>query len=369
MVSKRVSEAIWVESKGYWQVKVQRDGVRKAFTSAIKGRRGKHAAENKADEWLAKGTDDMRFPAAWEQFLEDQKQRTGTANYQKHEVAGRLRILPAIGSAKLSSITPNDWQRCIDKGAKDGLSRRSCKNIEGSISAFIHYAERNRWTVNRLLPGELKIPNSAAPKKPKKILQPDDVRTLFTQDQILKSGRYVRAHYIYAWRFLVVTGLRRGELAGLRREDIEGQLLTIRRSINAFQEETYGKNDNARRTIVLSPIALDILADQCRHLKDLGLASPWVFPDEYGERAVPTSIYDRWRFYCNQHGFKTSIHELRHTFVSLNKSLPVEAMKAYVGHSTSMDTYGIYGHDVDGEARRTATIVGNTFDVILNSKK
>ncbi len=369
MISKRVSEAIWVESKGYWQIKVQRDGMRKAFTSSIKGRKGKHAAENKADEWLAKGTDDMRFPAAWEQFLKDQKQRTGTSNYKKHEVAGRLRILPAIGNAKLSSITPNDWQRCIDIGAKDGLSRRSCKNIEGSISAFIHYAERNRWTVNRLLPGDLKIPNSAAPEKDKNILQPDDIRILFEQDKTVKNGRIVRAHYIYAWRFYVVTGLRRGELAGLRNEDISGDLLAIRRSINEFGEETYGKNDNARRTIVLSETAMQVLADQKKHLCELGIVSPWVFPDEYGERASATSIYGRWRFYRKRYGFKSTIHELRHTFVSLNKRMPLEAMKAYVGHSTSMDTYGVYGHDVDGEARQTATMVGNTFDAILSGKK
>ncbi len=64
MKIKRVSEAVWIESKSYWQIKVQRVGVRKAFASSLKGRKGKHEAENKADEWLAKGTEDIRFPAA-----------------------------------------------------------------------------------------------------------------------------------------------------------------------------------------------------------------------------------------------------------------------------------------------------------------
>lgn len=44
MATKRTAEAFWIESKSYWQVKVQRNGVRKAFTSSIKGRKGKHAA-------------------------------------------------------------------------------------------------------------------------------------------------------------------------------------------------------------------------------------------------------------------------------------------------------------------------------------
>lgn len=369
MPTKRTAEAAWIEAESRWKINVQKNGRRRSFYSSLKGRKGKHEAEAKADTWFENGTEDMRFPEAWAQFLSDQKARTGSANYEKHEVQGRLRLLPALGNVKLSAITPNDWQRCIDIGAAAGLSRRSLKNVIGSISAFCSYAERNNWALMRLHPDDLTIPNSAAPAKPKRILQPDDVRTLFTQDQILKSGRYVRAHYIYAWRFLVVTGLRRGELVGLRREDIKGASLTIQRSINSHLEETYGKNDNARRTIVLSPIAQNILADQRRHLMESGIVSPWLFPDEYGDRTVPTSIYDRWRFYCNQHGFKTTIHELRHTFVSLNKSMPLEIMKSYVGHSTSMDTYGIYGHDVDGESQYAASFVEGTINRILRGQK
>lgn len=77
--TKRCSEAIWIESKQYWQVKVQRDGVRKGFTSSIPGRRGKHEAEAKADEWLELGLDEIRLGAAWDALYE----------YQKNGRAGR----------------------------------------------------------------------------------------------------------------------------------------------------------------------------------------------------------------------------------------------------------------------------------------
>lgn len=369
MATKRTAEAIWIESKSYWQVKVQKDGIRRAFTSAIKGRKGKHAAEAKADEWLEKGTRDMRFPAAWELFLADQKERTGTANWSKHECYGRLHILPIIGNKRISSITPVNWQAVIDAAARNGLSRRTCKNIRGSISAFLHYAKRSRWDVQMLEDGDISIPNSAAPEKTKTILQPGNIRTLFTDSTIMKWGREVTAHYIYAWRFFVVTGLRRGELCGLRNEDIANGYITINRSINQFMEETYGKNDNARRKIVITPSMQKILDDQQSYLRSIGIISPWAFPDEHGGMANPKSIADRWRFYCNQHGFKTTIHELRHTFVSLNKAdLPLELMKSVVGHSSSMDTYGIYGHDVTGEDIRAAEIIENVFSKVLNEE-
>lgn len=368
MASKRRAEAVWIESKSYWQIKVQKDGVRKAFTSSLKGRKGKHEAEARADEWLEKGTQDMRFPAAWELFLADQKERTSTANYAKHESYGRLYIIPAIGNKRLSSIAPVNWQSCIDAAARNGLSRRSCKNIIGSITAFLHYAKRSRLGVLPLEEGDITIPNSTAPKKQKSILQPDNIRTLFADSTIVKWGKPVIAHYIHAWRFFVVTGLRRGELCGLKNEDISPTHISIQRSINQFCEETHGKNDNARRAIVITPLMRNILADQSAYLRSIGIISPWVFPDEHGQCANPKSIADRWKFYCKQHGFQTTIHELRHTFISINKAdLPLELMKSVVGHSSSMDTYGIYGHDVDGDAARAAEIIENVFNRILDT--
>ncbi len=366
MATERRSEAIWIDARQRWQIKVQKNGERKCFISKLPGRKGKHEAEALADEWLSARTSDMRFPAAWQLFLDDQQARTGSANYAKHESCGRLYLLPVIGNKRLSALTPTIWQSCINAAAKHGLSRRSLKNIISSISAFLHFAKRSRLDVDQLEDGDLTIPQSAEPEKPKAILQPEHVRTLFSDDTIIKYGKHVRAHYIYAWRFFVLTGLRRGELCGLKWSDIRDNRIHVSRSINAFCEETHGKNDNARRTIVLAPLMFETLQAQKQHLKDLGLCSQWVFPDEYGERSTPKSVSDRWSTYCTQHGFKTTIHELRHTFISLNKSdLPLELMKSFVGHSTSMDTYGVYGHDVDGDSARAAAIIESVFDRIL----
>lgn len=366
MSTKRRAEAIWIESKSYWQIKVQRDGVRKAFTSSIKGRKGKHQAEARADEWLERGMTDIRFPAAWELFLEDQKKHTGKCNYANHEGYGRLYILPVIGNKRLSSITPINWQACIDSAAAKGLSRRSCKNILDSISAFLHYARRARYEAQVLEKRDIVIPNSAAPEKEKTILQPDDIRTLFSHDTIIRDGKTITAHYIYAWRMLVATGMRRGELCGLRMEDIQNGEISIKRSINRFQEETYGKNNNARRTIKITALVQKILFGQKEYLCKMGIISTWVFPDEYGECANPITIYTRWRTYCKQYGFYSTIHGLRHTFVSINKSaLPIELMKSVIGHSSSMNTYGVYGHDVDGDSATAAEIIDSVFDRVL----
>ena len=368
MATERRSEAIWIEAKGYWQVKVQKDGVRKAFTSSIKGRKGKHAAEAKADYWLENGTKEMRFDAAWDIFLQWQKDHNGTGNFVKLETVGRLYLLPELKTRRLSDIKPTHWQRCIDAGLARGLARRSLVNIRSTISAFLRHARRERWEHIRLEDDDLRIPNSAQPAKPKRVLHDSEIQILFSDPYMKVHNRPSVAHYIYAWRFFVVTGMRRGELCGLQWADISGDVLTIRRSINAEGEITHGKNDNARRSFALTNAMKQVLADQRQHLANLGLDSIWVFPDKFGECASPKAVYFSWRAYCNQHNMQISIHELRHTFISINKSdMPIELLKSVVGHSASMDTIGIYGHEVDGDKLRAASIMDATFNRIFDN--
>lgn len=370
MPTKRRAEAIWIESGAYWLIKVQKDGIRKSITSHIKGRKGKHEAEAKADDWLANNQDDMRFSKAWDLFMDDQMQRTSAANWKKHEQYYENYIKPNVGARKLSAITPVIWQSCINAAASKGLSRRTCVNIRASITCFLKYAHRARWKVQRLEDGDLFIPRQAAPEKQKNVLQPDAIRLLFEDPRIVRYNKKVIAQYSYAWQFLVATGLRRGELCGLRHEDICGNILSVKRSINNDLEVTVGKNDNARRTIELSNVAMRILEKQREMLKSMSVISPWVFPDMHGERTVPNHLYDQWKTWCAQNNLKLSLHELRHTFVSVNKAdLPLELMKSTVGHSSTMDTYGVYGHQIEGEMHRAAVIVDSVFDRILEDSK
>lgn len=366
-MNRRNSEAVWSDKTGMWTIRVQVDGQRKQFSTTMKGRKGKHFVEAKADEWLEKSAEDLLFSEAWQKFLDYTEQHGSVSNWKKHEMMGRIYLLPAIKKKRLSQITPINWQSCIDLGASRGLTRRSCTNIRSSITAFIKFARRSRWDIDRLEEGDLTIPRSAAPQKEKTVLQPDAVRLLFNDPYIIHYNKKKLSPYSYAWQFFVTTGLRRGELCGLRNEDIVGNVLTVSRSLNTLGEITTGKNDNARRTIELSPTAMTVLEHQRQMLKDNGIISPWVFPDQYGGRPDPNKLYDHWRSWCTQHGLKISIHELRHTFISLNRAdLPLELMKATVGHSSAMDTFGIYGHDIDGDRTRAAAIVENVFQRILN---
>lgn len=54
-MGKRVNTAVWLEKQQRWQIKVQKDGVRRTFTSSKPGRTGQREVNRKADAWLDEG--------------------------------------------------------------------------------------------------------------------------------------------------------------------------------------------------------------------------------------------------------------------------------------------------------------------------
>lgn len=360
----RKNEAIWIESCKRWQIKVQRDGERRSFYSSTPGKKGKIEAEGKADKWIRQGTEtDPRFNEAMKAFLDEKKTTTGTANYKKLESIMRIWIDPVIKRKRLSKITFQDWQNCINNAGKAGKSKRTCGNIRATISSFAQYCRKNRWALEQ--PEFLTLPTNA-PVGKRNILQPSDLKTLFTVDTITHYGRLQKVFYIHAWRFMVLLGLRRGELAGLQKTDLENGVLHVQRSINSLGEITRGKTENASRYILLPQAAKDVLEAQNKMLKERCIVSCWLFPDEDGGPMDTNKLYDRWRTYASQHGINTSLHELRHTFISVVKAdLPEQLLKPMVGHSVNMDSYAVYGHEVDGDRKRTAEIVDNVFRNII----
>lgn len=109
---KRTNTAKWIESAGRWQINVQKNGVRKTFTSAKPGRTGQREANKKADEWLDIGvkTERIKVSDAWEQLLQ-QKKLVSDAEYKNMASFGRSHLLPAIGIKSVKAVTEQDFQK------------------------------------------------------------------------------------------------------------------------------------------------------------------------------------------------------------------------------------------------------------------
>jgi len=358
-MGKRVNTAVWLEKYKRWQIKVQKDGERRTFTSSTPGRTGQRECNAKADAWLDDNisNENRRVNLFFDEYIEDLKSRTSKSNWINEESRGKNWIKPEIGNMKLSSVTSQHLQNIINKGYKSGLSQKSLKNLRATMFGFFKFCRKCK--ASKFYPEDIVIPKGA-PVGVRNIVQPDGIERLFSTNTTTMRGKTVTEDLVYAFRFQVVTGLRPGEVLGLKWADIKEDLVFLRRSINIYGEVTSGKNDNAIRTFVLPTVAKKIIDEQRAYPDD----PEYVFP-----RFKEQTYLKRWKRFCEVNGIPpTTLYELRHTFVSAVQGLPESYIKNLVGHSKNMDTFGVYGHEVTGIKKQIAEDVNKTFEGILKSK-
>lgn len=365
----RKNEAIWIESRTRWQINVQSDGERRTFTDTTPGKKGKVLCEKKADKWFEeKLTDEnTRVEVLLDRYEESVKKATSTTHYNQYKSHIKMWIRPKIGLKKIGKLTNADLQDVIDSAYSKGkLSEKSLKNIRACLMSFMNYCLDSRATNLRLK--TLKIP-SGATRSNKQILAPNDLQKLFSSSVTTWNDKPCEDFYIHAYRFAAITGVRPGELIGLTRDNIKGDTVKITKSINDLNEVTQGKNKNAVRAFKIGELAQSVLKDQEAMLKKFGGISKHVFPNKHMEHIDQEDFRRSWKRYCVANKFENVIspYELRHTFVSVNDEMPEALKKPYVGHSPSMDTEGIYGHEKKGDLERAAAYVDETFKKIIGT--
>ena len=154
-MGKRTNTAVWLEKYNRWQIKVQKDGQRRTFSSAKPGRAGQREANRKADEWLDEGisnasTKVSKLYAAW---LEDLASTAGTSYLTECTKYGEYYILPVCGALKISDLTEGQLQTVLNKAYKQGclkkerqrkpsgqpLSKKTLQGIRSVERAFLKW--------------------------------------------------------------------------------------------------------------------------------------------------------------------------------------------------------------------------------------
>lgn len=353
---KRTNTAKWIESVHRWQINVQKDGVRKTFTSSKPGRTGQREANAKADAWLDQGlaTRQKTVESAYGEFLARARKVTSRSNWRPMESRWRTWIEPRIGRRRLESLTVQQVQAILDDAKAAGLSRKYLGSILADLNAFFKFCRQSGYTT--FVPDGLHVP-AGAPKREKTILQPADLTKLLNCTDTTYRGKAQPDELVHIYRLAVLTGLRPGELLGLRWADVQGDVITVQGAVNVYGEHTRGKNDNAIRRFELSTLARREMDAQRELTGRLEYVAPQI-REEY--------LRNRWYRFCSHNAItRCTLYEMRHTFVSIAQQLPEGQLKALVGHSRSMDTYGVYSHRVDGQDADTAGRLDAIFGKII----
>lgn len=378
MKKERTNEAVWLDKEERWMIQIQNNGIRRRFYSSLPGKKGKKEAEQKADDWID-GTEYVLMPIVkkdkkksktveevFGEFLDDM--RANDYQTKQYEGYARRNIFPSIGELPIDSVCEYDLQMILTNGYRHGYAKKTLQNIRGCMTSFLRFSRSKGYTTLR--PEWLRV-NKKAPVGTKRTLQPDELRKLFSSSATEWYGEPVKDWYIYMYRFIVATGIRPGEACGLRRTDIKDDgTVSVSGSYNVYGQMTTGKNENAIRTFKANEEAMQAWKEQRKMLMDEGIVSEWAFPRrDNGDITTQKKLYVAWRVYQKyNHIEKTSLYELRHTYVSINKRMPDELLKSQVGHSVSMRTKDIYSHEMAGEREEAALFSTKAFDDILYGK-
>ena len=269
---------------------------------------------------------------------------------------------PSFGKCKLQNFTPAMLQEYYNFKYQSGLSPKTIRNMNMCLHKALSQAcKEGLITVN--------VSECVELPKGKK---PEITVLTVEQQQKLISVSYEYRYGIFI-RLALVTGLRLGELLGLRWQDIDllGKRLYVRQTLNRLRkydtdegedvtEIVFGtpKSENSKRSVPLLPIAVsDLKAWKKVQIKDREKLpgfyedSGLIVTNEFGKYIEPRTFKDYYDKILKAAGMEgLTFHALRHTFATraLENGMDAKTLSIILGHYTVSFTLDTYAHVLDG---------------------
>ena len=305
-------------------------------------------------EWLDKWLDEYMIFTIRESTLDS------------YRAMVKNQVKPFIGSKQISSLTTADIQKFYNKIKKEGRIRphpNHGKALADSMVRGVHMmlhealdaAVKERLLAKNPTNGTT-VPKCNYPEK--QILGDDQLETF------LKA---IKGHEYWCDFFYVevMTGLRRGEICGLKWQDInfEENKLQVKRSVSVKKGggvsigET--KTETGVRCIQMPPSVAELLKS-----KRQTAITEWVFPHFlHPEQPIsPASAYRKLKVILKNAELPLiRFHDLRHTFAThaTQGGVDPKTLAGILGHTNASFTLDTYTHVTSDMQKSASTIVGS----------
>ena len=350
---------------GKWIARVSIGGrTNRKFKSRV---RSSEAAANEALRELRNEyrhvTSSADGPLALSDYLERwvaaQKPRLRKATYEQYEQTIRLHIVPALGAYRVDRIRSHHVTELMADRQRAGDSDRMRELIYLRLRAALARLVGATLTTNPVL-------SEHRPRVPKKAMK------VWTQEQartFLKAAEGDWWEHLY--RVALSTGMRKGEILGLRWSDVDlkARRISIQHTLPPGQVTEDDLQDvktrASRRAIELPSNVVTALAAQKERIFAAGLRQcNWVFPTAMGV-PVQRKGLDR-QFGYLMHAAKVPrirFYDLRHTAATLRiaSGENIKVVSEMLGHSSVVTTMTTYAHVSVSMQRESA----DRFDAIL----
>jgi integrase len=258
----------------------------------------------------------------------------------------RLHILPRLGDHKIAAIRRSDVQAFVKALEAKELAPGSVRNIYDVLARVMDSAVEDRVI------GVTPCKRITLPK------DHDDEVDVPALEEIEK----VRAALGERWRVIPVvlagSGVRAGELLGLRKEDVDFKAGTIRVERQRLQSNQLAplKSKSSRRTVPVGKVVTKALA---AHLLQYPASDEALFTDEWGEPLT----YRRWKALLQAATKEAEValtsHSFRHFAASalISGGASVKQVQTFLGHASAVITLRTYAHLFPGDEDRTRNVL------------
>ena len=302
------------------------------------------------DDGLVFDADNLKVGEYLERWLVDSVLDTvRPTTYERYEQIVRIHVRPALGSVKLKNLTPVHVRGLYREKLEAGLSARTVQYIHVTLHKALKQAVQD-GLIPRNATEAVKAPQVR--REEMRPLSGEQVKVLLE----VARGDRLEALYVLA----IHTGLRQGELLGLKWEDVdlESGTLRVRRTLVTAKGGpvlTAPKTKGSRRSVKLTQGAVEALRSHLKHqLQEIDRAgSLWrenglMFASESGEpldRRYLTSC--RYKALLKRAELPMiRFHDLRHTCATLllSKNVNPKIVSEMLGHASIAITLDTYSH-------------------------
>ncbi len=315
-----------------------------------------------------------------DQWLEHVSTKTAAKTHERYEEIVRLGLAPHLGTIKLSKLRPIDIQGLYADALKSGRLHRT-----GGLSArsVLHYHRILSQALKQAVKWQLLPRNPADAVEPPRPEQKEMVALDENQTAILIEKVNGTALYIPVF-LAVTTGMRRGEVLGLRWCDVDLDRGTL--SVTQTLEKTregglhfkQPKTRKSRRTISLPSITVDALRKHRAEQMELylSLGSGWddgglVCTKAAGEPVNPNTLTSGFASRVRDMDIpRVRFHDLRHTHATqlLKEGVHPKVAQERLGHATIAVTLDLYSHVMPGMQEDAAARVDRALKTALGKR-
>ena len=277
-------------------------------------------------------------------------------------------IKPNIGNLPIEKLTALQLQKFYKKLLTEGrvprieaekqskgLSVKTVRNIHQVLSSAMDMAVKHKLILTNPADG-CELPK--ADRREMQTLHADQLGAF------LREAKYSGVYELYYLD--LATGLRRGELLGLKWEDIDLDrgMIHVRRQIyriNGEVREMPLKTMHAYRSIPIS----DDMAALLRDMKERG-RSEYVFPSPSGGPLSPDSVLNMLHRVLKRAGLPSvRFHDLRHTFatLALQNGVDIKTVSGILGHYSAGFTLDTYAHVTTAAQKEAANTMGRILHI------